>query len=180
LRLAIFEWPFECPSIATKVPYLNGPTAERNPRGDSPVLGDCGFIGAKRARLERRLPHAIPCLQRERCHVGPKDASWPMHSVGTQLEKAAVGPTSGPIWRLSRLRVSRAAQAIPSRWSTIRCDKHKHEFDVQNVTWTSLGTRPSWGQAQRLGSPRIPTASTCACFESPPESHELRLGVLQK
>ena len=104
----------------------------------------------------------------------------PCIPVGVQLDKAAVGPTSGSTWRIFRLRVSRAAQAIPSRWSTIRCDKHKHEFDVQNVTWTSLGTRPSWGQAQRLGSPRIPTASTCACFESPPESHELRLGVLRK
>jgi hypothetical protein len=35
----------------------------------------------------------------------------PCIHVGIQLEKAEVGPTSGPTWRLSYLRSGRAARA---------------------------------------------------------------------
>ena len=38
--------------------------------------------------------------------LAQKMAVGPRIPVGIQLEKAAVGPTSGPIWRLSRLRLA--------------------------------------------------------------------------
>jgi hypothetical protein len=39
-------------------------------------------------RLEALLAvHAWPLLERERCQVGPKDATWPMHSCGNTAIK---------------------------------------------------------------------------------------------
>jgi hypothetical protein len=42
-------------------------------------------------------------LERERCQVGPKYASWPTYSCGNTAIKGEVGPTSEPTWRLSHL-----------------------------------------------------------------------------
>jgi hypothetical protein len=43
----------------------------------------------------------MPASSEEGCQVGPEYASWPCIPAGMQLQKAVVGPTSGPAWRLS-------------------------------------------------------------------------------
>jgi hypothetical protein len=63
------------------------------------------FGGVRReAHVQPREAGLVARLARARCQVGPKEASWPMHSGGnTAINKAAVGPTSGPTRRLPHL-----------------------------------------------------------------------------
>ena len=72
--------------------------------------------------------------QRNRRQVGPKDASRPMYSGGnTQLERAKVGPASGPTWWLSRERTCaprprnlkrRPSRPSRGRWSHFHAPLH--------------------------------------------------------
>jgi hypothetical protein len=84
-------------------------------------------------------------LQRERCWVGPKDASWPMHSCANTAIKAGVGPAPGPTWCLLTCRTA----SRPPSPSAAAFSRVSATLSAATSTWgdAALASAPPWRSA---------------------------------
>jgi hypothetical protein len=99
------------------------PHARRaGPRRPSPppsLLGRAQPPGPSRRRSRRRECFVLATLKRERCQVGPKDASWPMHSCGNTAKK---GRSWASFWaNLGGVFLTRGHAGPPGRRVTSTC-----------------------------------------------------------